>query len=90
MHEILLKIYGNVQGVGLRYSTREKARQSALMGWVKNEPDGSVTTLAQTDKKNLEKLIQWINTAPVLAQVEKVEVDWRDPGEIFTDFEIRY
>ena len=90
MHEVQMKVYGNVQGVGLRYSTREKPRQLSLTGWVKNEPDGSVIILAQGDKENLEKLVQWINTTPMLAQVEKVETNWQNPGEIFTNFEIRY
>lgn len=37
------RFYGLVQGVGFRYEAIGLASQLSLVGWVKNEHDGSVT-----------------------------------------------
>lgn len=37
------RFYGRVQGVGFRYEAMRIASQLSLVGWVKNEYDGSVT-----------------------------------------------
>ena len=37
------RFYGRVQGVGFRYEAMGIASQLSLVGWVKNEYDGSVT-----------------------------------------------
>ncbi len=42
---LLVSIRGRVQGVGFRYLTVRHAEALGLNGWVKNEPDGSVTAL---------------------------------------------
>ncbi len=35
--------YGEVQGVGFRYTARHLAERFSLTGWVRNEYDGSVS-----------------------------------------------
>ena len=40
---LLVSIRGHVQGVGFRMWTEREAEVFGLRGWVKNEPDGSVT-----------------------------------------------
>ena len=39
---VLVRIEGNVQGVGFRNWTQRMARQLRLTGWVRNRRDGSV------------------------------------------------
>ena len=39
--------YGQVQGVGFRYTARHLADRYDLTGWVRNEYDGSVTMEVQ-------------------------------------------
>jgi len=39
---IIIKVYGKVQGVFFRYTTRKIARNLGLTGTVRNMPDGSV------------------------------------------------
>lgn len=85
-----MEITGRVQGVGFRNSTRRKARQLGLTGWVKNLADGSVEVLAEGNKEDLEDLISWANSGPRLANVNKVEVDRREPTNEFDNFSIRY
>ena len=69
-----LKIHGRVQGVFFRQSTREKARQLGLSGWVKNMPDGTVEALATGPEPVVQELIAWCEHGPPYASVEKVDV----------------
>jgi len=85
-----LKITGRVQGVGFRNSTRRKARELGVSGWVKNLADGSVEAVVAGEKDNVEDLISWANTGPRLANVNEVEVDRRQPKNDLDGFSIRY
>lgn len=42
-----VRFFGNVQGVGFRYTTRHIARRFAIAGYVQNLPDGSVYLVAE-------------------------------------------
>ncbi|PNU20052.1 acylphosphatase [Geothermobacter hydrogeniphilus] len=84
-----LLISGRVQGVWYRGSTKDKARELGLTGWVRNLPDGRVEALACGPQEQIEALIQWCHQGPPAAQVSEVEVDWREPGETFANFKIR-
>lgn len=90
MKELHLKIFGEVQGVGFRYSTTQKAQELNLTGWVRNGPDGSLEILAQGEKDALEKIISWAKIGPRFAKVEKVEVSWREPRAALSTFEIHH
>lgn len=82
-----LVVFGKVQGVWFRASTRLKARELNLNGTVKNLPDRSVEIVAEGDPFRIEKLIEWCEKGPELAKVEKVEViDQEIQG--FSNFEI--
>ena len=48
---------GRVQGVGFRATVQALAVQRALSGWVRNEPDGSVTLEAQGTPEEVEGLL---------------------------------
>ena len=86
--EIFLKIYGQVHGVGFRYHAEKTARSLKLAGYVRNANGGTIEILAQGKKENLEKLITWAGSGPDSASVEKIETEWREPSEIFSDFTI--
>ncbi|MFB6076212.1 MAG: acylphosphatase [Candidatus Aenigmatarchaeota archaeon] len=82
-------ISGRVQGVAFRASTRKKAKKLGLNGWVRNLSDGRVEAVFEGDKNKIEKIIQWCNHGPNIAEVTNVEVFWKD-NESFEDFKIRY
>lgn len=44
---------GEVQGVGFRWTARKVATNLDLSGWVRNEPDGSVSMELQGPNKDL-------------------------------------
>lgn len=87
--QITLKIYGKVQGVFFRDSSRKKARELGLSGWVRNEPDGTVAIVVEGEEKSLKGLIAWCKGGHAYAKVEKVDVGWFLPTGKFVDFVVK-
>lgn len=50
--------YGEVQGVGFRYSARMIANSLSLTGWVENEYDGSVTAEVQGSPYDIDAFLE--------------------------------
>lgn len=86
MHQALIKISGRVQGVFYRAHACEKARKLNLKGYAKNMPDGTVEALAQGEKADIEKFIEWCRTGSPSSKVEKVETAWQPPNKHFDAF----
>lgn len=77
MRETLLaRIYGDVQGVGMRYSIYKKASQLGLLGYVKNISDGSVEIEVQGPKEKIRQLLDYAENSVRWARVEKVDITW--------------
>ena len=49
--------YGWVQGVGFRYRARHATELYGATGWVRNEPDGSVSMEIQGTEEQIDKVI---------------------------------
>jgi len=88
--KIILKIYGRVQMVLFRDSTRRKAKKLNLVGWVMNQEDGTVQIMAEGEEENLKQLITWCYNGPMLAKVDKIDITWQGPTGQFKKFEIKY
>ena len=88
MQHYTIVVYGKVQGVFFRASTREQAQQLDIRGWVKNEADGSVRIEAEGEAAALQRLVAWCHQGPPPAQVTTVDVR---SGEVvnYTEFEVR-
>ncbi|KZS39965.1 acylphosphatase [Aquimarina aggregata] len=84
-YNIIVK--GKVQGVWYRKSTLEKAVEIGLIGFVKNQPDGSVYIEAKGTKNQLEELIEWCKVGPEYARVDAVTFT-KVPAQAFDGFEI--
>jgi acylphosphatase len=77
-----IRIYGKVQGVWFRASTKAEAERLGLYGFVRNEQDGSVYLEARGESEKLQQLIDWCRRGPQLAEVSDVVVnDLDDRGE---------
>lgn len=85
-----LKIFGKVQGVFYRISAQKKALELNLVGFVKNENDGTVKIIAEGNKNNLKQFISWCYSGPIIAKVEQVEEKWQKYQGGFNSFEIKY
>lgn len=57
-----VRYQGHVQGVGFRATARQLARDLPVTGWVRNEPDGSVTLEAQGESEAVEQLLARIQS----------------------------
>lgn len=82
-------VSGQVQGVFFRDSTRDKAEQLGLTGWVKNLPDGRVEALFEGPPEKVQEMIQWCEQGPSQATVEEVDAEFEAPQEDLKSFEVR-
>lgn len=89
MKRLEATIYGHVQGVFFRDSTRSQAQQRDLSGWVRNEPDGSVRVVAEGDERALRALLSFLEQGPPAARVERVEQEWKEARNEFSGFRVR-
>ena len=64
--------YGNVQGVGFRYTACCTARNYGISGWVKNLDDGSVEMEAEGRPADIDALVH------SLEQLRWGYVEWID------------
>ncbi|MCD4761260.1 acylphosphatase [bacterium] len=84
-----IKIFGKVQGVSFRYNSKIKANQLGVLGFVKNQPDGTVYAEIEGEEDNLKEFLLWCQQGPSWAKV----IDFQtEEGQFknFTDFKIEY
>jgi acylphosphatase len=65
-------VFGKVQGVYFRHSTRLEARRLLVRGIAQNLPDGSVEVLVQGPADAIEELRVWLHRGPSQARVDEV------------------
>ena len=82
-------VSGEVQGVFFRDSTRQKAQQLGLSGWVKNLPDGRVEALLEGPSQKVREMVHWCEQGPPHAVVENVDVQFDTAREDLSGFEVR-
>lgn len=90
MKEIEATISGRVQLVLFRDFMQRKARALRICGFIRNNKDGTVTVIAQGDDTVLERFIGYAREGSFLSKVESVNVEYRMPGRIYSDFLISY
>jgi acylphosphatase len=83
-------VNGLVQGVGYRYFVMREAQKLGLNGYVKNLYTGKVLTVVEGEKAIVEELIMKLKVGPIHASVKSFKVDWREPKNQFTEFEVRF
>lgn len=72
---VSIQVYGRVQGVAFRYSTRAKALSLGIKGFVKNMRDGSVYIEALGDEEDMQAFVEWCNQGPPAARVVNIQVE---------------
>jgi acylphosphatase len=89
MVTVELVISGTVQGVGFRNHTKRQAMKHSVTGWVQNKSDGTVHTVLQGDKSEVESVLAALRSGPRLADVTNIErIEVTEP-EQFQTFSIR-
>ncbi|MFP3928550.1 MAG: acylphosphatase [Desulfobacteraceae bacterium] len=85
-----LIIEGRVQGVFFRDSTRMKAEELGVKGWVRNRRDGTVEVVAEGPEDKVLELAAWCRQGPRAARVERVqEIPEAYKGE-FASFSVTF
>jgi len=72
---IRARVTGRVQGVAFRAWTQRQARALGLVGWVRNEADGSVTALIVGERGPVDELVAALHEGPALARVAAVRTE---------------
>ncbi|UCH32657.1 MAG: acylphosphatase [Candidatus Bathyarchaeota archaeon] len=83
-------IYGRVQGVFFRSETCREARRRKLKGWVRNLADGSVEVMAEGEREDIERLVEFCKRGPRGARVTKTKTTFKPYIGEFTDFRINW
>lgn len=68
-------VRGEVQDVGFRDATVARARELRVMGWVRNEDDGSVRVHGEGPERAVDELVAFLRDGPPPARVSGVEID---------------
>jgi DNA ligase D-like protein (predicted 3'-phosphoesterase) len=66
---------GDVQGVGFRAATRDRARELGVTGWVRNGDDRAVLVHAEGTEKGVGEMLSFLGEGPPLARVADIEVE---------------
>ena len=67
-------VRGSVQGVGFRWETVKRANELGVLGWVRNEDDGTVVVQAEGPDEAVDALVEWLGEGPSGSEVSEVEV----------------
>lgn len=65
-------VHGRVQGVGFREATVRRAGKLGVLGWVRNEPDGTVRVHAEGEAGAVDALEAFLAAGPPAAHVARV------------------
>lgn len=101
MKRVILKVYGDVQGVSFRWRAKNIADELGLTGWVKNETDGTVKVVAEGKEEVLKSFVDRCYTIadgtsgksndPFIipsVKVENIDMEWSVASGEFEEFEI--
>lgn len=59
----VIKVSGDVQGVGFRFTARALSKRFEVNGWVRNNRDGTVSIEAEGTAAELDRFLQAIKTS---------------------------
>ncbi|KSV62095.1 hypothetical protein N183_09815 [Sinorhizobium sp. Sb3] len=84
----LVRILGRVQGVSFRVWARDEAQKLGLVGWVRNEADGSVAALISGPEEAITLMLERLHEGPPAAWVSKVVAEFVEAPEGVSGFRI--
>ena len=80
---------GDVQGVSFRWYAARMAGELELVGWVRNEPDGTVLGHFEGPGEAVDAMVAWCREGSPSAHVDRVDV--RDvPPNGSSEFSVAY
>ncbi len=83
-------ISGYVQGIFFRETTKRRAEELNVKGWVRNRHDGMVEAVFEGEEADVKTLVEFCKRGPPHAVVTNTELTWETYLNEFDDFEIRF
>jgi acylphosphatase len=80
--------HGRVQGVFFRDTTRRRAQELGVAGWVANRDDGAVEAAFEGNAEAVDAMVELCRRGPGRAEVTELEVA-DEPPEGLSGFEVR-
>lgn len=74
VRRFFIQVTGLVQGVFFRHTAKQTATSLDLVGFARNEADGSVYIEVQGGEKALSQFVNWAHVGSPSSQVESVKV----------------
>lgn len=84
-----IQVFGKVQGVFFRATTKTQADNLGLSGWVRNEPDKTVLIEVEGPEDKMNTFIGWCKKGPQFAKVTSVSVEETESSGL-EGFKVRY
>lgn len=84
-----VRVAGRVQGVWFRQSTKQTADKFAVMGWVRNNLDGSVEAVFEGEQEAVQAVLDWCQQGPDMARVDDLQIIRQQATDEFIDFNVR-
>ncbi|MFP3565639.1 acylphosphatase [Paraburkholderia sp. SIMBA_030] len=75
----LVRVRGDVQGIGYREACVRRANALGATGWVRNRMDGSVEAMLQGSPEQLAAMCTWLSEGMSAALVDELEVTEVEP-----------
>ena len=69
-----VRVHGDVQAVGYRYSAMRRADELDVSGWGANEPDGTVRAHLEGLGYKVDALLEWMRRGTKWTHVRRVDV----------------
>jgi len=90
LKRVSVRYEGRVQGVGFRYTAIEVAAGFAVTGFVRNEPDGSVTLVAEGAEKDLVALLHAVRSTHLGRYITRDMCSWSVGTGEFAGFGVKH
>ncbi len=90
LERVHVTVYGRVQGIGYRYFAVQSAKNRNLVGFVRNEPEGTVVVEVEGPMPAIYSFLHDLGKGPRMASVTSVDVKKIDSLGQEKDFRIRY
>ena len=84
-----VQYFGNVQGVGFRFTAVQIASRHDVTGYVMNLPDGSVRMVVEGNEDEIDRFIDDVGDE-MGRNIRSTDVSSAQPTGEFTDFNVRH
>ena len=83
-------VSGYVQGVFFRETTKRRASDLNVTGWIRNRDAGGVDAIFEGEEQDVKSMVEFCRRGPPRATVTNFEVQWGKYVGEFAGFEIRF